>query len=167
MSICMAYLCCQFPKWSKLLVASWTDIGLLSELCYSIVLVITFFILYRYFCDAAYEAMIYSSKTLLLFGSLPIVYYIFDYATTTYSNALYNNITAMIEFLPTLLIVFYVIFLTAYHVQLEKSSQTKLLLLPLQTTLRHLLTNTMHMQQTLRLMLNHTNMKVKHSFARM
>lgn len=126
-SICMAYLCCQFPKWSKLLVASWTDIGLLSELCYSIVLVITFFILYRYFCDAAYEAMIYSSKTLLLFGSLPIVYYIFDYATTTYSNALYNNITAMIEFLPTLLIVFYVIFLTAYHVQLEKSSQTKLL----------------------------------------
>ena len=126
-SICMAYLCCQFPRWSKLLIVAWTESELLSEICYSIVLIATFIILYRYFCDAAYEAMIYSSKTLILFGSLPIVYYIFDYATTIYSKVLYSNITAMIEFLPTLLIVFYVIFLTAYHMQLEKSSQAKLL----------------------------------------
>ena len=126
-SICMAYLCCQFPRWSKLTVAAWFESGLLSEICYSIVLVATFILLYRYFCDAAYVAMTYSSRTLLLFGSLPIVYYIFDYATAIYSDVLYSNITAMIEFLPTLLIVFYVIFLTAYHMQLEKSSQTKLL----------------------------------------
>ncbi len=41
---------------------------------------------------AAYATMTYSRWTLLLFGSLPVTYYIFDYATTVYSNALYSGI---------------------------------------------------------------------------
>lgn len=57
---------------------------------------------------------------LLLFGSLPVTYYIFDYATTIYSDALYSGIQALNEFLPTVLITFYVLFLPAFHLQSQR-----------------------------------------------
>lgn len=57
---------------------------------------------------------------LLLFGSLPVTYYIFDYATTIYSDALYSGIQALNEFLPTVLITFYVLFLSAFHLQSQR-----------------------------------------------
>lgn len=56
----------------------------------------------------------------LLFGSLPVTYYIFDYATTIYSDALYSGIQALNEFLPTVLITFYVLFLPAFHLQSQR-----------------------------------------------
>lgn len=57
---------------------------------------------------------------LLLFGSLPVTYYIFDYATTIYSDALYSGIQALNEFLPTVLVTFYVLFLPAFHLQSQR-----------------------------------------------
>lgn len=57
---------------------------------------------------------------LLLFSSLPVTYYIFDYATTIYSDALYSGIQALNEFLPTVLITFYVLFLPAFHLQSQR-----------------------------------------------
>ena len=59
-------------------------------------------------------------EALLLFGSLPVTYYIFDYATTIYSDALYSGIQALNEFLPTVLITFYVLFLPAFHLQSQR-----------------------------------------------
>lgn len=57
---------------------------------------------------------------LLLFGSLPVTYYIFDYATTIYFDALYSGIQALNEFLPTVLVTFYVLFLPAFHLQSQR-----------------------------------------------
>lgn len=57
---------------------------------------------------------------LLLFGSLPVTYYIFDYATTVYSNALYSNVLIISEFLPTVLVTFYILFLPAFHLQSQR-----------------------------------------------
>lgn len=56
----------------------------------------------------------------LLFGSLPVTYYIFDYATTIYSDALYSGIQALNEFLPTVLVIFYVLFLPVFHLQSQR-----------------------------------------------
>ena len=75
---------------------------------------------------AAYGAMTSSPTALLLFGSLPCSYYIFDYATTIYSDALYSGIQALNEFLPTVLVVFYVLFLPAFHVQSQKRSSAEM-----------------------------------------
>lgn len=72
----------------------------------------------------AVEALTHSA--LLLFGSLPCSYYIFDYATTIYSDALYSGIQALNEFLPTVLVVFYVLFLPAFYVQSQKRSSAEM-----------------------------------------
>ena len=85
-----------------------------------------FLLLRRYFVRAAYEAMTCSRAALGLFGSLPVAFYFFDYATTIYSDALYAGIHAVNESLPALLIVFYVIFLTAYHVQTQRRGSAEM-----------------------------------------
>ena len=63
---------------------------------------------------------------LLLFGSLPVTYYIFDYATTVYSNALYSNVLIISEFLPTVLVTFYILFLPAFYLETQKRAAAEM-----------------------------------------
>ncbi len=114
-SVCTAYLCCQLPRWVELTAASLTGSEWVGEVCYTLVIGPIFYLLYRFFVRPAHAAMTASPHSLLLFGSLPAAYYVFDYATVVYSDALYRGYGAVNEFLPTALIIFYVIFLTAYH----------------------------------------------------
>lgn len=125
-SVFTAYLCCQLPRWVNLTITALTDSPLAGEISYTLCIASIFFLLRRYFVRAAYDAMAYSRQSLLLFGSLPFAYYLFDYATAVYSDALYIGVQALNEFLPTALIVFYVIFLTAYHAQAQKRTQAEL-----------------------------------------
>lgn len=80
----------------------------------------------RYFVGVAHDVMTYSERSLFLFGSLPLVYYVFDYATVIYSNALYAGIPALTEFFPTALILFYVAFLAAHHAQTQQRTRAEL-----------------------------------------
>lgn len=124
-SICTAYLCCQLPRWVDLVVTALTRSELIGEICYTLVIGPLFYLLYRFFVRPAYAAMMASPQSLLLFGSLPVAYYFFDYATVVYSDALYRGYGAINEFLPTALIIFYVMFLTAYHAQSSRRAQAE------------------------------------------
>ncbi len=125
-STCTAYLCCQLPRWGGIAVTAATGLALAGELCYTLLLAGMYFLLRRHFVAAAYSAMTCSKQALLLFGSLPVLYYIFDYGTTVYSDALYAGIQVLNEFLPTALIVFYVLFLAAYHVQTQSMARAQM-----------------------------------------
>jgi len=125
-SVCTAYLCCQLPRWVNLAFTALTGSPLVGEISYTLVIFPIYILLRRYFVRAAHDAMTYSSQSLLLFGSLPFAYYLFDYATAVYSDALYVGIQALNEFLPTVLIIFYVAFLAAYHAQTQKRTQAEL-----------------------------------------
>lgn len=103
-----------------------THSAVAGNLVYIVLLSGSFYLFRRYFVAAAYGAMTSSPTALLLFGSLPCSYYIFDYATTIYSDALYSGIQALNEFLPTVLVVFYVLFLPAFHVQSQKRSSAEM-----------------------------------------
>lgn len=125
-SVCTAYLCCQLPRWVDLVVTALTHSELIGEICYTLVIGPLFYLLYRFFVRPAYAAMMASPQSLLLFGSLPVAYYFFDYATVVYSDALYRGYGAIYEFLPTALITFYVMFLTAYHAQSSRRAQAEM-----------------------------------------
>lgn len=125
-SVCTAYLCCQLPRWVNLVVTAVTQSPLAGEISYTLVIVPIFILLCRLFVRPAYAAMTASPNSLLLFGSLPVAYYFFDYATVIYSDALYRSDGAINEFLPTVLITFYVMFLTAYHVQSTRRAETEM-----------------------------------------
>ncbi len=125
-SVCIGYLCCQLPRWVNLAVTALSGSALMGEVGHILSMVLGFFLLHRCFVRAAHEAMSGSVRSLLLFGSLPLAYYVFDYATAVYSDALYVGVQALNEFLPTALILFYVLFLTAYHVQARERVQAEL-----------------------------------------
>ena len=119
-STCTAYLCCQPLRWGKNAVEALTGSMLAADIAYIVLLVGVFWLCERFLVKAAYATMTYSRWTLLLFGSLPVTYYIFDYATTVYSNALYSNVLIISEFLPTVLVTFYILFLPAFHLQSQR-----------------------------------------------
>ena len=75
-SICTAYLCCQLPRWVDLVVTALTRSELIGEICYTLVIGPLFYLLYRFFVRPAYAAMMASPQSLLLFGSLPVAYYL-------------------------------------------------------------------------------------------
>lgn len=125
-SVCTAYLCCQLPRWVNLFFTVLTGSALVGEISYTLVIFPIYLLLRRYFAEIAHDAMTYSPQILFLFGSLPFVYYVFDYSTVIYSNALYAGIPALTEFFPTALIVFYVVFLSAYHAQTRKRTKAEL-----------------------------------------
>ena len=125
-SVLTAYLCCQLPRWGDIAVAAVTCSALAGEIAYSLLIGPLFFLLLRYFVKPAHAAMTYSRQSLLLFGSLPAVYYLFDYATTIYSDSLYAGIPALNELIPTALILFYVVFLTAYHHETQERTKAEL-----------------------------------------
>lgn len=125
-SVCTAYLCCQLPRYVNLITVAITDSPLLGEISYMLMIVPIYMLLHKYFTPAAHKAITDSRKSRLLFGSLPIFYYLFDYLTAIYSNILYINNKALVEAMPSMLILFYVIFLTIYHQQLQQQNQTEL-----------------------------------------
>ena len=124
-STCTAYLCCQPPRWGSMAVEALTRSAVAGDLVYILLIAGLFCLFRRYFVGAIHSAMTDSPAALLLFGSLPTTYYIFDYATTIYSDALYSGIQVLNEFLPTVLVVFYILFLPAFHMQTQKRARAE------------------------------------------
>ena len=125
-SVCTASLCCQLPRWVNLMVTAVTGSSLAGEISYTLLILPIFLLLRHLFVHSAYGAMTASAQSLLLFGSLPVAYYFYDYATVVYADALSTDIQALNEFLPTALIIFYVMFLSAYHKQMQTRADAEL-----------------------------------------
>lgn len=125
-SVFTAYLCCQIPNWFGILALYISDSALLSEICYTIAVFIFYALLHIFLVKPAYEAMNYSRQSLFFLGSLPVLYYVFDYASTVYTQILYSGNIAINEFVPTITILFYVVFISMYHRELKKRFSTEL-----------------------------------------
>lgn len=125
-SILTAYFCCQLPQWIGTVTLHLFGTKLAYALGYIISLVSLFILLWRYFVKAAYQAMTYSQRSLLLFGGLPLFYYIFDYATTVFTNALYTGVRMVTESLPAVMALFYVVFVSVYHQEVQRRSRLEM-----------------------------------------
>ena len=125
-SVFTGYLCCQLPRWVDIAVSWLFRSPLLGEIAYTAAIFPLFFLLLSRFSGPAHQAMTRSRQSLLLFGGLPAGYYLFDYATTIYSSLLYSGIPALNELTPTVVILFYVLFLTAYNQETQKLAQAEL-----------------------------------------
>lgn len=91
-SICAAYLCCQLPRCGAITTAIVTGSTLTGQVVYTISIAAIFLFLLRYFVPSARETMAESSQAMLLFGSLPILYYVYDYTVAVHLNFLYADI---------------------------------------------------------------------------
>lgn len=136
-SICAAYLCCQLPRCGAIIIAAATGSNMVGQMVYTIIIAPIFLFLLRYFVPSARETMAESPKALLLFGSLPILYYFYDYTVAVRFSFLYADLLSpdfsysgsqmVSEVLPTVVVVLYMFYTTAYRQQLQRQTQAEML----------------------------------------
>ena len=135
-SIFTAYLCCQLPRCGAVIVAAATDSALAGQIVYTLIIAPIFFLLRRYFVPSARDTMTESLQSLLLFGSVPILYYIYDYTIASNFKLLYSELLSSdpdfsagqvaAELLPTAVCLLYMAYTTAYRQQLRQRTRTEL-----------------------------------------
>lgn len=136
-SICTGYLCCQLPRCGSIMTAAVTGSALTGEIVYTLIIVPIFFLLWRYFVPSVQGAMEESPRSLLLFGTLPVLYYVCGYTVTFGSDLLsseplssdhvYSGLQIAVQILPTLVGLLYMIYTIAYRQQLQQRTQAELL----------------------------------------
>lgn len=125
-SICAAYLCCQLPRCCDITVTALTASPLAGQIAYTVMIAPIFFFLLRYFVPSARDTMTESPRALFLFAGLPVIYYIFDYATAIYSDLLYSGSAVVAELLPTAVGLLYMAYTTVYYRQLQRQTKAEL-----------------------------------------
>lgn len=119
-AITSAYLCCQFSKWLSLLVLVLTGRTWVEYSVRTITTVLLGLIIIRYFASSIGMILTKPIKTVLIFSILPSAYYLFDNATTVYTDLLYSGSEIVFEFLPFVLCVAYLIFSIVYFKEYEE-----------------------------------------------
>ena len=114
-SIFTAYLCCQLRRWIALFVIQLLGGGELMR-C-SVELLVTLpllLVLLKWAAPTIAYLGSYPPKIQCLFGSVPVMYYAFDYLTRIYSDILIRGEPVAVEFMPFLCCVAYLVFLLHY-----------------------------------------------------
>ncbi len=125
-SVLTAYLCCQPPNWLGLAMNYFWDSPFAFPISDSIGIVIMFFLLRRFVASPVNQVMSYSKRSLYLFGSFPLCYYLFDYSTTIYTGYLYTGAKIVVEFFPSVLSMFYIVFIIVYSVEMQRRNKLEL-----------------------------------------
>jgi len=66
-----------------------------------------------------------STRSCLLFGAVPLLYYLFDYATTVYTELLYSGAPEAVQFTPSVICTFYLIFVLLYYNESQKQVEAQ------------------------------------------
>lgn len=121
-SILTAYLCCQIPKWMGFLAAAIFGGRFTEHIGYFIAMNVVYFLLKKYVAESVVQLMERSSRSCILFGAVPLLYYLFDYATTVYTEILYTGARVAVQFTPSVICTFYLFFAILYYNETQKQT---------------------------------------------
>lgn len=119
-SVLTAYLCCQIPRWMGSVVTAVLSSRLADHIGYFAAVCVVYYLLKRYIADSVRQLMERSTRSCLLFGAVPLLYYLFDYATTVYTNLLYSGAREAVQFAPSVICTFYLLFVLQYYNESHK-----------------------------------------------
>lgn len=120
LGITSAYLSCQFSNWMGIAAFAATD----SQIAYYLARIATtlavFAVLLHWAGDIGPRLAIKSTTELSILLILPLVYYVFDYATNVYTTLFHSGSVVTVEFLAFALCAFYLMFLAVYLREYEE-----------------------------------------------
>lgn len=119
-SVFLAYLCCQIPRWFATAAHIFTDETLYHDILYTIAVPAVYGFLHAYAVKPVQKILSRSAVSVWAIGLLPLLYYIFDYATTVYTEALYSGNPYVAQIMPSVLSVGYIVFMLVYQAKLEE-----------------------------------------------
>lgn len=121
-SVLTAYLCCQIPKWIGSVSAAIFGDRFTEHIAYFFAMIAVYYMLKKYIADSVIQLMDRSLSSCLLFGAVPLLYYLFDYATTVYTEILYTGAREAVQFTPSVICTFYLIFVLLYYNESQKQT---------------------------------------------
>lgn len=124
-AVATAYLCCQPAKWVGLLVQALGGDLILQLLVQMLVLLAVGFVSLQYFAPFLSALFRKDTRSICIFGSIPVVYYLFDYVTGIYTSLWEHHSRLIGEFLPFFLCVFYLVFCVVYCKEYERKADAQ------------------------------------------
>lgn len=125
-AILSAYLFCQIRRWFALLSAAVLPGGAVTQELAELVITLPLLLfLLRFASPAIRQIMACPVKTQCQFGLIPAVYYAFDYLTRVYTDLLYIGEPVVLEFMPFICCVAYLVFLLYNHTEERKRQQLR------------------------------------------
>lgn len=125
-SVLSAYLCCQLRRWLALLTVALLSGGEVMQDVAELILTVPILLLLLYAVAPAIRQLgKRPAKFQLWFGVIPALYYVFDYATAVYTNALSSGSPVVTEFMPLVCCAGYLVFLLYYSAEEQRRSRLK------------------------------------------
>lgn len=123
-SVLTAYLCCQLRRWIALLaVAVFSGGSLMQDVVELIVTIPLLLLLLRFASPAVRQLSEGSVRTRLRFGVIPALYYGFDYLSMVYTDLLRSGNLAVVEFMPFVCCMAYLVFILYYSTKKQTEIQ--------------------------------------------
>ena len=125
-SILTAYLCCQLRRWMALFAVAVLSGGQPMQNFFELLFTLPLLLfLLRYASPLVRQLSDYPAKIQCQFGSIPLVYYIFDYITSVYTDMLTSGDPVVVEFMPFVCCAAYLVFLLYNSVKERTQNQLK------------------------------------------
>ena len=121
-SMVVSFLCCQPPRWIGTVAGEVFDSASGDHLGYVVSVFLMYYFLQKYVVKSVQHLMERSVKSCLLFGAMPAFYYLFDYASTVYTDFMYSGTRVAVQFMPFVTAAFYFVFVFLYYTETQKQA---------------------------------------------
>ncbi len=121
-SVLSGYLCCQTPRWIGFLAGAFFGNILADQLFYIAAVYLSYYFIKRYVAESIRQLIGRSNKSCMLLGGVPLFYYLFDYVTTIYTDVLYQGAEWAVQFMPSIISIFYFVFVILYYTETQKQA---------------------------------------------
>ena len=91
LSVFVAYLCCQISNWIGLFCLERTKLMVVYYVVRMIVNLLILFVMIRYASNAMAQILKKTTRNVVIIGMVPLVYYVYDYIVTVYTDLLYSG----------------------------------------------------------------------------
>lgn len=123
-SVFTAYLCCQLRRWLALFTLALVSGDYLMQEAVELLVTVPILLLLLWLVSPAVRHLAgYPAKRQLHFGIIPALYYIFDYATMVYTDVLTSGSPVVVEFMPLVCCVGYLVFVLYDSALAQKHSR--------------------------------------------
>ncbi len=125
LAVFVAYLCCQISNWGGLFFLQVTHQNWVYYSVRIAMNITVLILLIRFVSMAVAQILQKPAKDILIFGLIPMVYYLYDYIVTVYTVLAYSGGEVITEFLGFMLCIFYLLFLLIYFKQYEEKMEAE------------------------------------------
>lgn len=120
-----AYLCLQIPRWIAMVVQAVVQTRSAYYIAYYPAIFLAYYVLWRYVADPVWHLTDQSTRSCLFLGSVPFFYYLFDYSATVYTGWLYTGALVAVQFIPSVVAMFYFVFAVIYYEETRKQADAE------------------------------------------